>query len=278
MKKRRLVAALSMLAALVVASASTATAASDLISIPLEQIVRGNPGDEILVATADVPAEFVGRQCEMTGETFNQDSVHLNNDLLIQLGDQTRVLANFEDEEYVLHEFRQVEEMPARIEVSVRLGPDGVSSGGFLISIDCGPEVPPTTTSTTTTSTTTTTTTSTTTTVPVTTTSVPPTTSTTAAPPTTVTPTTTVTPPTTAVVASTTVPTTSTVGPTTTTTISVLGPPAQTSVPPTTTAAPPTTELAFTGVSGLGYATLGLAILATGLALVVGARRRSLHA
>lgn len=266
-----------MLAALVVASASTATAASDLISIPLEQIVRGNPGDEILVATADVPAEFVGRQCEMTGETFNQDSVHLNNDLLIQLGDQTRVLANFEDEEYVLHEFRQVEEMPARIEVSVRLGPDGVSSGGFLISIDCGPEVPPTTTSTTTTSTTTTTT-STTTTVPVTTTSVPPTTSTTAAPPTTVTPTTTVTPPTTAVVASTTVPTTSTVGPTTTTTISVLGPPAQTSVPPTTTAAPPTTELAFTGVSGLGYATLGLAILATGLALVVGARRRSLHA
>lgn len=126
-----------------------AAAASELISIPIEQVTRGDEGDEILVASADVPADLVGLQCEMVGETSNQDSVHEGNDLLIRLGDQVRVIENFEDERDIRYEFRQIEEMPARVDVLVRLGPDGVSSGGFLISIECELE-PPTTTSTTT--------------------------------------------------------------------------------------------------------------------------------
>lgn len=128
-----------------------AAAASELISIPVDRVVRGDPGEEILVASAEVPEELQGLGCEMFGETNNQESVHEGNDLIIRFDGQTRVVPNFEDERNIRYEFREIAALAARIDVYVRLGPDGVSSGGFLISIECDREPPPTTTPTTTT-------------------------------------------------------------------------------------------------------------------------------
>ncbi|MEZ5245032.1 MAG: hypothetical protein R2707_08055 [Acidimicrobiales bacterium] len=225
--------------------------ANELISIPIDEVIYGREGDEILVGGADVPAELVGVSCEMTGETVNQESVHVGNDLVIRLGDQTRVLANFEDERDIRYTFSEIAELPERIDVFVRLGPDGVSSGGFLISIECEIE-PPTTTSTTTTTTSTSTTTTTTTTVGPTSTST--TTSTT-----------------------TTAPSSTTLEPTTTT-IQVAGP--TTSLPPGSTSSVdlPPGQLAITGAGTglLALAWLGLGMCAVGtVAAVHGSRPRS---
>lgn len=262
--RRTTVLACLGLGALLVPFLAGPVGATELISISVDQIIYGDEGDEILVASADVPPELVGLSCEMTGESFNQDSVHEGNDLLIDLAGQVRVLPNFEDERDISHIFRDIAELPARIDVYVRLGPDGVSSGGFLISIECD-EVPPTTTSTSTTTSTTTTSTTTT---------------------------------TTTTVPSTTVPTTTepldTVAPSTsapTTTIDIAGPTStslpsaalsSTSLPPAVVAQetpdPPSGsgQLAVTGAGVAGLAVLGFGLFALGvLALGQGVRLRS---
>lgn len=124
---------------------ATPTAALEIISIPIDQVTTGAAGDVVLVATLDVPDEFVGKTCSLIGTTDNQESVHEGNDLLITTGSHTIVIPNFEDEGFIVHQDGEVEAIAESIEVSVRLGPDGVSSGGFRVDLDC-PEEPSTTT------------------------------------------------------------------------------------------------------------------------------------
>lgn len=238
----------TLLALLTAAPASGA----ELISIPVDEIIFGREGEEILVASADVPPELVGQSCEMTGETVNQESVHLGNDLLIRLGDRTEELDNFEDERDIRYTFSSIADLPPRIEVYVRLGPDGVSSGGFLISIQC--EDDSTTTTTTTSSSTTTTTTGGT--AGTTTTTVPGSASTTSSGPTSSLATTTLAP--------------------TSTTIQIAGP-STTSLPPGgTTSVTTPNQLAVTGTEVIALTWLGLALAALGvLALAQAGRLRT---
>ncbi|MFT7601021.1 MAG: hypothetical protein ACI8TP_003971 [Acidimicrobiales bacterium] len=120
-------------------------AAVELVTIPIDGIVTGNEGESVLVAAVDVPSTFVGLTCQITGETDNQESVHINNDLLIVTGGQTIVIPNFEDEGFVVHNGSSIEAISETIEVFVRFGPDGVSSGGFKVDVNCDIEQPPTT-------------------------------------------------------------------------------------------------------------------------------------
>lgn len=150
---RRLIFGSAVAGASLVLVVPAAAAAVELVSIPITGVVRDEPGSEVLVARAEVPEDLVGLRCTLIGETLNQRSVHLGNDLLIDLGDETFVFTNFEDEGGVRYEFTETGELPAVVEVFVRLGPDGVSSGGFHISIECPDVEPPSSTSTSTTTT-----------------------------------------------------------------------------------------------------------------------------
>jgi hypothetical protein len=105
--------------------------------IAIDSINTGNEGDVVLITTVAVPSESVGRTCEVVGETDNQESVHPGNDLLIVSGGQTLVVPDFEDAGYIIHRTIDIEAVGDTIEVYIRFGPDGVSSGGFRVYIDC---------------------------------------------------------------------------------------------------------------------------------------------
>lgn len=141
--QRRVIAAGAVTIAVVFGTAGQASADIDL-SINIDGILRGEPGQVIQVASSDVPAEFVGQRCDLAGRTWNQTSIHPDTDLLIVNGDQTLILQDVEDEGNVEHSGGTFETVSDSIEVFVRLGPDGISSGGFTVTLDCAP-VPPTT-------------------------------------------------------------------------------------------------------------------------------------
>ncbi len=127
-----------MVALLLVPAA--AAAADDLIVIPVSGFARGEEGDIITIATVDVPADLVGATCQITGLTVNQVSVHEGNDLLINTNGQTFVVPNFEDAGFIEHEAGEVASVGTTIQLQLRFGPDGVSSGGFRVRVECDPE------------------------------------------------------------------------------------------------------------------------------------------
>lgn len=137
-------ATLAGLAALLVVPA--AAGADDLIVIPVTGFASGAEGETVRVASVAVPAELVGATCQITGSTVNQVSVHDGNDLLISTNGQTFVVPNFEDAGFIVHEAGETASVGASIDVAIRFGPDGVSSGGFRVSVDCDAEEPPITT------------------------------------------------------------------------------------------------------------------------------------
>lgn len=140
------------LAALVLgvgAFAPAASAAEDILVIPIGGIVRGTEGELVNIGSVTVPADLVGATCQVQGQTRNQISVHNGNDLLITTGGQTFVVPDFEDAGFITHDAGTTEPLGPTVQLQIRLGPDGVSSGGFRVSIDCSPAPPPTTASTT---------------------------------------------------------------------------------------------------------------------------------
>lgn len=119
---------------------AAASAAEDLIVIPVSGFARGEEGDLVTIATVDVPAETVGATCQITGRTVNQVSVHDGNDLLIITNGQTFVVPDFEDAGFIEHEAGEVASVGSTIELQIRFGPDGLSSGGFRVTVECDPE------------------------------------------------------------------------------------------------------------------------------------------
>lgn len=80
------------------------------------------------------------------GETVNQQSARPGNDLLIATGGQTFVIPNFEDEGGVVHDVGVTESIGETIDLTVRFGPDGASSGGFNVFVTWDETVAPATT------------------------------------------------------------------------------------------------------------------------------------
>lgn len=111
--------------------------AEDLIIIPVSGFATGGAGEIASIASVAVPADVVGATCRITGSTVNQISVHDGNDLLIVTGGQTFVIPNFEDAGFIVHEAGETAAVGSTIELRIRFGPDGLSSGGFRVSVDC---------------------------------------------------------------------------------------------------------------------------------------------
>ena len=121
--------------------------------IPLDTVVRGDEGSEHLLETASVPEEDHGRGCDVVVAGENNNSVHPNNDIIVTSGDSSVEVLDVEREPEAVTEATGTLTLGEEITVSLRLGSDGVFSGGLIVTVDC--PVPPTpTTSTSTTSTT----------------------------------------------------------------------------------------------------------------------------
>ena len=215
------------------------------IEIPLDTIVRGDPGSEHLLGSAEVPAELQGVTCPVAAIAENQSSVHPGNDLLVATDGDSIVLPNVERGPGVTTVAEDQLTFGSTLTVTLILGEDGVFSAGMVVRF-C--DIPVTTTTTTKETTTTTEATTTTTDATTTTTTSIPSTTTTVETTTTVT-----------VLPSTTV----TTPPESTTTV--------TAAPESTTTSPEGT-LPFTGRQNQATGLVGLVALVAGAGLIALAR------
>jgi hypothetical protein len=116
------------------------------ISIPVDTVVRAPEGTTTELADADVPAEFAHHFCMVTAHAENQESVHLGNDLLVRSGTSQVVLPDVESEPGGVVEAAELLELGDVIVVSLIMGPDGVFSAGFEVTVECVPDESTTTT------------------------------------------------------------------------------------------------------------------------------------
>jgi hypothetical protein len=117
------------------------------LDIPLDTVVRGEDGSEHLLATEPVPAEDVGRGCDVVVEGANNSSVHPNTDLLVRSGDSEVEVLDVERAPDARTEATGTVVLDSEVLVFVRLGADEVFSGGLVMTLDC--PIPPSSTTTT---------------------------------------------------------------------------------------------------------------------------------
>ena len=132
-------------AALLGAGGASAQVVEDIISIPVDSVLRAPVNSVTLVASAPVPGEFQGTDCIAEVEVDNQESEHDGNDLIVASGGTSGVLENFETEAFGVRTIEIPLTLGATVDVSLRMGPDEISSGGVFITVDCAESVPPTT-------------------------------------------------------------------------------------------------------------------------------------
>ena len=130
--------------------ASGQQAEPPIIDIPVDTVVRGEPGTEHELATVPVDAADVGLECTVVADGTNNPSVHENTDLLVRSGDSEVTVPDVEREPGAVTEATDTIVLGPDVAVFVRLGPDEVFSGGTVVTVDCS-ESPTTTESTTTT-------------------------------------------------------------------------------------------------------------------------------
>lgn len=116
------------------------------IVIAVEGAARGEEGEVIPVAQEIVDPALVGRECTGTLATENNDSVHPGNTLIIATGDEVVEFPNVEDEPGQVFTIDGTVTVGEVIDVSIRLGPNGITSGGMLITLDCALQETTTTT------------------------------------------------------------------------------------------------------------------------------------
>jgi hypothetical protein len=110
------------------------------VTIPIDTIVRADEGSVTPFPPAvDVPSEAVGQQCSVLSQAANQESVHPNNDLLVDSGSSQVILPNVEAVQGGTVVGDGTLTLGDTILVSLRMGGDEVFSGGFDVIIDCDP-------------------------------------------------------------------------------------------------------------------------------------------
>ena len=153
MLMRRAFYALTVVAVLV--GAAPALAQADIVIIDIDRIVRGAEGEIIEVASIAVDPALVGATCGGSARTENNSSEHPNNDFIIESGESTAEILNYERLAGQTTSMTGTLVLGDTVTASIRLGPDRVASEGVAIKLSCLIELapPPTTTTTTTTTT-----------------------------------------------------------------------------------------------------------------------------
>jgi LPXTG-motif cell wall-anchored protein len=130
---------------------TAALAQTEIININVAEGGIVAPPDSVhSVATYNPPADLIGATCTGFAEAENQGSVHPGTDIIISIGGDTVEMTNVEDVGGKVTNLTGTFVMADPVEVSVRIGDDGVTSGGLVVTFECTPAQPaePTTTST----------------------------------------------------------------------------------------------------------------------------------
>lgn len=128
------------------APVSAQVVVEDVIVIPVDSRFGAPPGSVTQVASVAVPEDFQGVECIFDVQDVNNESVHPNNDLILSSGSTSGEVQNFETEAFGTVGASLMLTLGPTVDVSIRMGPDGRSSGGVNISVDCPLPAAPTTT------------------------------------------------------------------------------------------------------------------------------------
>jgi hypothetical protein len=115
----------------------TASAADVGLEIPIDTVIRDDPGTAHVMASHDVDPSLLGRQCNVSKTAMNQHSVHPENDLIVRSGDTESILRDIESEPNATVVGEGTLVLGDEIVVSLLLGPDGVFSATLSIVLDC---------------------------------------------------------------------------------------------------------------------------------------------
>lgn len=119
--------------------ATPAGAQDNAFTIQVEGVLTGNEGDVVSVVSQPVDAALVGATCNVVGASENNSSVHPGNDLIIATGDTTTTVPGVEDAPGLVINGSGSVVLGASVDISLRFGPDGVTSGGTTLTFDCAP-------------------------------------------------------------------------------------------------------------------------------------------
>ena len=144
---------------LISAAAAFGQAAGGIV-IPVDTYIAAEPGSLTEIASVQTPPDLVGSTCRGVAVAENGESVHEFNDIIITSGSSSATLVNVEGESFKITPATGDISLGETVTLTLRMGPDGVFSGGLavFIDVDCNPPTTTTTTTSTTTTTTTTTT------------------------------------------------------------------------------------------------------------------------
>ena len=111
--------------------------ATDDLTINPDEVVRADPGSVVTVAEQPVPAELVGRTCDLRIVTENGSSVHPGNVVVTSTGDARIETPGVEEDSQGKVVALEPVALGDTIVVQLQLGPDGLSSLGFTVAVDC---------------------------------------------------------------------------------------------------------------------------------------------
>jgi hypothetical protein len=132
------------LAVLACGLAFVCTSVAGAFTVPPISVIDGTEGEVRLLWTEPVDPADVGKDCEVELVRNNNESTREGTDLILQSGTSSMVAENVEhDTEPQTYVGRLT--LGTTITVSVRLGPEGVFSGGSDVVQTTCPVTPPTT-------------------------------------------------------------------------------------------------------------------------------------
>ncbi len=115
-------------------------AQAQTIDVPIEQlVVEGTPGSTVQIGSAEVPADLVGRTCEITVAVVNQESIHGGNKLIVASDGSTVEVEGIEDQAGSTTTVAGTITLGSQLTVSVYLAVDDISSLGSTLTVTCEP-------------------------------------------------------------------------------------------------------------------------------------------
>jgi uncharacterized repeat protein (TIGR01451 family) len=129
---------------LVILVAPSALAAPAFV-IPVDTVIYEPPGSLTVLADVETPPELIGATCLGFAAAENQESVHPNNDIIIETGSSVATLEDVEGTPNKVTDATGSITLGPTVKLTLHMGEDGVFSGGLVVVIDVNC-TPPTTT------------------------------------------------------------------------------------------------------------------------------------
>jgi hypothetical protein len=141
---RKATIGLALLAVLLIAVPATAQE-TGTIEMAFVGVVNGAPGTIVPLRTEPVPEGMVGWTCTGVAVSQNNESQHTGNDFILTTGGATAEIVNWEAIPEATTPMTGTLVLGSAIDISLRMGGSGVSSGGVVIILSCSAPTPPTT-------------------------------------------------------------------------------------------------------------------------------------